>query len=684
MSIRLKLTLLLSFLFISAVGNALFTFQLEKNGEEKLEWVTHTNKVIIDINEFLSHLKDTETGQRGYLLTGDISYLAPYHDGIIESKKHFGHLKELTSDNPLQQKRLDSVKKLMTLKFDELAQTIKLKQNKNANEALAIVNKNKGKQYMDDIRIIFDEFLQTEVLLLKQRKKDFNENRADITFTIIIEIILFVFLAFITVLFLNKNLFSPLKILLSNTQKMEVGEKIDIVNIASNDEIGDLHSSFFKMYEEVRARTKLLRKTNSQFKEAQKLTHLGNWEWDIKNNTLSWSDEIYRIFGLKPQEFTATYKTFINTVHIDDRALIEESVNKAMETGEDYSLSYRIVLPDGSKKIVYEHGQVELDENKEPIRMMGTVQDITESKKTIEEITILSKAIEEIDDIIMIDDRAGVITFVNDAYVKHTGFSREETIGKMSSILKSGEHDKDFYKKMWKEITTGNVYRGLMTNKKKDGEFYYEEKTISPIHDDNGVITSFVSTGKDITERIEMQHALEKEVRHDGLTGLYNRRYYDEVVAKELSRAKRAKQDFNFVMMDIDYFKPYNDTYGHQEGDNTLKAVAKLLKEKFTRGSDYCFRLGGEEFGFFIIGNTLEESLKYTQEICNDIEKLHIKHSKNKASDYVTASFGLINIDSSVVDEHAMYVAADKALYRAKESGRNRVCVHDTSEIQIF
>ncbi|NOQ30511.1 MAG: bacteriohemerythrin [Helicobacteraceae bacterium] len=172
---------------------------------------------------------------------------------------------------------------------------------------------------------------------------------------------------------------------------------------------------------------------------------------------------------------------------------------------------------------------------------------------------------------------------------------------------------------------------------------------------------------------------LEKEVIHDGLTDLFNRRYYDEIVEKELNRAKRDKLQFTFVMLDIDFFKPYNDTYGHQEGDNTLKAVAKLLKSKLSRSGDFCFRLGGEEFGFFFAGESLEESIRYTNEICMEVEKLHIPHSKNSVSDYVTASFGLLSIDtqSSTFDTHAIYIAADKALYRAKEEGRNRVIIYE-------
>lgn len=257
MSIRVKLILFISFLFISAIGNALLTFQLEKYGEEKLKWVNHTNGVIIEIKEFLGHIKDAETGQRGYLLTEDISYLEPYYTGTVEAKIHFNKLKELTLDNPLQQKRLKEIEKYTKLKFDELAQTIKLKQHQNGNgdEALKIVKQNKGKEYMNKIRDILKEFTHTEMLLLGERKGDFREHKAQITTFIIVEIIFFVFLAFLTITFLNKNLFAPLKVLLASTHKMEKGERVNVTDIISKDEMGHLLSSFFKMQEKVHTRT---------------------------------------------------------------------------------------------------------------------------------------------------------------------------------------------------------------------------------------------------------------------------------------------------------------------------------------------------------------------------------------------------------------------------------------------
>lgn len=260
MSLRLKLVLFISFLFISAVGNAVFTFKLEEYGDEKLKWVNQANEVLLEIQIFLGHLTDMETGQRGYLLTEDVSYLEPYYTGLNHSEIHIENLKKLTQDNALQQERLEEVMKTLKLKFDELEETIKLTQENHSNKekVLEIVRQNHGKRYMDTIREVLNELTQTELILLETRKGDFRENRAKITTLITIEIMFFIFLAFMTFAFLNKNLFAPLNMLLSSTHKIEKGEKIEFKDLTSNDEMGYLLSSFLRMTEKIEMRTTAL------------------------------------------------------------------------------------------------------------------------------------------------------------------------------------------------------------------------------------------------------------------------------------------------------------------------------------------------------------------------------------------------------------------------------------------
>lgn len=162
----------------------------------------------------------------------------------------------------------------------------------------------------------------------------------------------------------------------------------------------------------------------------------------------------------------------------------------------------------------------------------------------------------------------------------------------------------------------------------------------------------------------------------DPLTRLYNRRYFNAVMDKELKKAIREKRHFCFFMMDVDCFKMYNDTYGHAMGDEVLKEVANAIREGLKRPEDYAFRLGGEEFGGIIAGADPSVAQELTEGVLKKLEGKQIAHKKNTASAYVTASLGAVTLVPDHNSEaEAIIEEADQLLYQAKESGRNRVII---------
>jgi len=146
------------------------------------------------------------------------------------------------------------------------------------------------------------------------------------------------------------------------------------------------------------------------------------------------------------------------------------------------------------------------------IGTIGVALDITTHKQAEIELTKLSQAIEQTADTVLITDKSGVIKYTNPAFESITGYSRSEVIGKTPRVLKSGVHDEAFYRQLWKTVGDGQVFRSVFTNRRKNGELYYEEKTITPIHNEQGQITSYVATGKDISERVAAYQTLERRV----------------------------------------------------------------------------------------------------------------------------------------------------------------------------
>ena len=163
---------------------------------------------------------------------------------------------------------------------------------------------------------------------------------------------------------------------------------------------------------------------------------------------------------------------------------------------------------------------------------------------------------------------------------------------------------------------------------------------------------------------------------HDGLTGIYNRRYFDETLAREWKRTMREKAPLSLIMLDIDYFKKYNDTYGHQAGDECLRQVATTISGALRRPADMAARYGGEEFVVVLPNLKLEDSAKFGETIRAKIEALKMEHKQSDANPFITVSLGIASVVPSSISSYEELVgAADKALYSAKNKGRNRVCV---------
>jgi len=285
MSIRLKLTLLLTTLFVAAIFNSILTYKLERFGEEKLQWVNHTHEVLVSAKGLLSSMQDAETGQRGYLITNDLNYLDPYHTGLDAAESGLRTLRTQTADNPDQQAILDSIGTELDLKLAELHETIQLAQSDRKKDALEIVEQNKGKKYMDNIRDLLATFSHAELILLEKRKGEFRSNRTQIYTLVIVEIAFFIGLAVFTLIFLQKNFFQPLALLLASAKKLEAGDELLVSDIIEQDEMGHLLSTFFVMSEKVIEREGVL----DQIAHHDSLTGL--------KNRLMMSEEIQTSIG---------------------------------------------------------------------------------------------------------------------------------------------------------------------------------------------------------------------------------------------------------------------------------------------------------------------------------------------------------------------------------------------------
>jgi len=273
--------------------------------------------------------------------------------------------------------------------------------------------------------------------------------------------------------------------------------------------------------------------------------------------------------------------------------------------------------------------------------------------------------------IISTTDIKGDITQVSKAFCEISGYDKEELIGKNHRIIKHPNMNPNIHKTIWETITKDKTWRGEIQNLAKDGSSYWVDASISPIYDEFNNRIGYTAIRHNITDK----KVIEIISITDGLTNIYNRRHFNEIFPTMINDSKESNQLLCFLIMDIDHFKQYNDTYGHQMGDDVLIKVASCIKNSLDNQDDICFRLGGEEFGVLFKSLDKEKAITFANKVRENIEKLHIEHTGNGASSYVTASMGLLAKKPNDIDnEDVAYKEADDLLYKAKESGRNTVC----------
>jgi diguanylate cyclase (GGDEF)-like protein/PAS domain S-box-containing protein len=272
-------------------------------------------------------------------------------------------------------------------------------------------------------------------------------------------------------------------------------------------------------------------------------------------------------------------------------------------------------------------------------------------------------------------DIAGRIISTSDAFCEISGYSREELIGNNHRIVRHEDMPESIYQDLWGTIASGKTWQGEIKNKKKNGDFYWVHAYVSPIFDEQEKITGYTAIREDITNK---KRAEELSVT-DELTSLFNRRQFNNLMPQELARAERERRTFALMIIDVDYFKPYNDNYGHQQGDMVLQQIAGVFKDTLRRAGDFVFRIGGEEFAVIATVDAAEDACAIAETLRRSVEDLGLEHSHNQASSCVTVSIGLKTLHCSggqPAEMELIYRLADDALYQAKGNGRNRVVEH--------
>lgn len=299
------------------------------------------------------------------------------------------------------------------------------------------------------------------------------------------------------------------------------------------------------------------------------------------------------------------------------------------------------------------------------------------------EVQRMAQAMEASAEAIVITGTDGIIQYVNHACLALNGYTAKEMIGQHTRMFRGVTTSASGYDYLWSTIREGKIWVGDVINVRKDGSNYNAHLTIAPIRNDDGSIDGYVGIQSDITtikqaeKRLQTANEeLDRLATEDALTGIANRRMFDRDLEQEWARARRAESPLALVMIDIDFFKDYNDSFGHQQGDLCLQQVARALAEALSRPGDRVVRYGGEEFAVLLPDTTAKGGMEVAESIRQTIRSLSIPAANMSISPYVSVSLGVASIVPQRNQAAAELVQqADKALYQAKQSGRNGVSV---------
>jgi diguanylate cyclase (GGDEF)-like protein/PAS domain S-box-containing protein len=313
------------------------------------------------------------------------------------------------------------------------------------------------------------------------------------------------------------------------------------------------------------------------------------------------------------------------------------------------------------------------------IGVLGIYEDITERKAADAQLRKLSQAVEQSSDSIVITNLEAKIEYVNEAFVRNTGYSRQEAIGQNPRVLQSGSTPRETYASLWKSMTEGQAWSGEFNNKRKDGSQYTELASISPIRQPDGLITHYVAVKSDITDRKAAEDKINTLAFYDALTKLPNRRLLLDRLQHALASSGRNQRNVALLLIDLDNFKTINDTLGHDIGDLLLLQVAQRLMHCIREG-DTLARPGGDEFLMI-----LEDLNENPQEAAAQAKGVGEKILAALNQPYLlanhlhlsTPSIGVTLYGNQKIAVDELLMQAELAMYQSKAAGRNTLRFFD-------
>jgi PAS domain S-box-containing protein len=359
-----------------ALGTALLVGLQRARSSRQL--VAQTHAVIESLDHTFARLVDAETGVRGYMIRGDTTFLEPYVGAAADVRAGIARLRTLTADRAAEQRRLDTLEALSAEKMALLDSGVRARRTEGlraltqaASGPPSSPTSNRGKVVMGQARRLIADMETEERQLLNDRM---SADEARTRFVLVLAGVGSL-LAAIIALVINARLGAFAMRQAQQARELD-GKNVELAQ--QGEQLEQQNEELLATNEDLARITDQLTELTSLLNEAERSTHLGSWHWDVSTNAVTWSDEMYRIYGLQPQSTPVSYESFLRHVHPGDRAWVDATVRDAYTTHAPFSFDHRIVRPDGVVRTLHAEGRVIVGPDGKPLRLVGSGQDVTE------------------------------------------------------------------------------------------------------------------------------------------------------------------------------------------------------------------------------------------------------------------------------------------------------------------
>ncbi|GAB3546865.1 EAL domain-containing protein [Noviherbaspirillum agri] len=419
-------------------------------------------------------------------------------------------------------------------------------------------------------------------------------------------------------------------------------------------------------------------------RQAQRIAGVGSWSMDAITWRIACSEEIYRIFGMTQVNQTEECDSFIACVHPEDRERVLAGIRASLHDRTPLDIEHRIERPDGDIRYVHARAEHHFDANGQHM-LSGTVQDITEQRRSQERLHLLKTCIARLNDIIMIteaqpfEEPGPRIVFVNQAFEQCTGYRQEEVLGRSPRLLQGPNTQRAELDRIRSALMRKEPVSAELINYTKAGDEFWLELDIVPVTNGAGEVTHYAAIQRDITQRKSNEQEIERLAFYDSLTGLPNRRLLLDRLQHALALAGRNRHSGALLFIDLDNFKTLNDTLGHDKGDLLLQQIAQRLAA-CVRKSNTVARFGGDEFVVMLEELSPKARIAAAQAEFVAEKILASFHEPFQLGGYdyhSTPSIGVALFNKHDNNLEELLKRADLAMYQAKASGRNAIRFFD-------